>query len=329
MKPSFTPCFFSNSSLYWLRICITAPMSTSLNVVSIAAVFCASFSRRAMVWRSLVILHPLFAGRVVGRRGRARLDGRGAGAGGAAAPAAIAASMSPLVTRPPLPVPGSAPGRCRFRPRGARPPGRAPWPRLPAASAGAAAARGRRRRRRRRPWRRPSALALPGAAAAAAAAAPPSVIEPSTRAGRRPSRRPWRRSSPSMPAAGALTSSVTLSVSSSTSGSSALTASPGFLNQRPMVASETDSPRVGTRISVAMIVCSSLGRTLPDVTRRLDGANALLSGFRPRTPRPGRPAAAPGASTSGRSAVAAEAGAADIARPARPSSPRVFSTHSR
>ena len=58
--------------------------------------------------------------------------------------------------------------------------------------------------------------------------------------------------SPSTPAAGALTSSVTLSVSSSTKGSSAFTASPGFLNHLPMVASETDSPRVGTRISVAM-----------------------------------------------------------------------------
>ena len=59
--------------------------------------------------------------------------------------------------------------------------------------------------------------------------------------------------SPSVPAAGAFTSSVTLSVSSSTTGSSALTGSPGFLNQRPIVASETDSPSVGTRISVAMV----------------------------------------------------------------------------
>ena len=43
---------------------------------------------------------------------------------------------------------------------------------------------------------------------------------------------------------------VTLSVSSSTKGSSTATASPAFLNQRPMVASVTDSPSVGTRISV-------------------------------------------------------------------------------
>src|SRR5689334_39700 len=51
------------------------------------------------------------------------------------------------------------------------------------------------------------------------------------------------------PAAGAGTSSVTLSVSSSTSGSSTATASPACLNHFPTVASVTDSPRVGTRIS--------------------------------------------------------------------------------
>ena len=61
--------------------------------------------------------------------------------------------------------------------------------------------------------------------------------------------------SPSTPAAGAGTSSVTLSVSSSTSGSSTATASPGFLNHLPTVASVTDSPRVGTRMSVAMPIC--------------------------------------------------------------------------
>ena len=53
--------------------------------------------------------------------------------------------------------------------------------------------------------------------------------------------------------AAAGTSTVTLSVSSSTSGSSAAMASPTFLNHLPMVASVTDSPRVGTRISVAIV----------------------------------------------------------------------------
>jgi hypothetical protein len=61
------------------------------------------------------------------------------------------------------------------------------------------------------------------------------------------------------PAAGAGTSIVTLSVSSSTSGSSTATASPGCLNHLPMVASVTDSPSVGTRIS-AMTILQPLHR---------------------------------------------------------------------
>ena len=55
MKPSLAPCFFSNTSLYLARSAITPLMSTSLKVVSMAAVFCASFSRRAIVWRSFVM----------------------------------------------------------------------------------------------------------------------------------------------------------------------------------------------------------------------------------------------------------------------------------
>ena len=58
--------------------------------------------------------------------------------------------------------------------------------------------------------------------------------------------------SPSVPAAGAGTSRVTLSVSSSTTGSSAFTASPVDLIQRATVASATDSPSVGTLISIAI-----------------------------------------------------------------------------
>jgi hypothetical protein len=64
--------------------------------------------------------------------------------------------------------------------------------------------------------------------------------------------------SPSTPADGAGTSIVTLSVSSSTKGSSTATASPAFLNQRPMVASVTDSPSVGTRISVMVCFLNNL-----------------------------------------------------------------------
>ena len=98
-----------------------------------------------------------------------------------------------------------------------------------------------------------AAAALAGAAAGLAAApAAPSLICPSSAptATVSPS---LATISPSMPADGAGTSIVTLSVSSSTSGSSTATASPAFLNQRPMVASVTDSPSVGTRISV--MVC--------------------------------------------------------------------------
>src|SRR5258708_5937511 len=55
MKPSLLPCFLSNTSLYWVRNAMMWLISTSLKVVSIAAVFCTSFRRRAMVWRSRVI----------------------------------------------------------------------------------------------------------------------------------------------------------------------------------------------------------------------------------------------------------------------------------
>src|SRR2546426_81007 len=67
MKPSLAPCFFSNTSLYCERSAMTLVMSTSLKVVSIAAGFCTSFRRRAMVWRS--------------RRGRRGLGGSGCSSG--------------------------------------------------------------------------------------------------------------------------------------------------------------------------------------------------------------------------------------------------------
>src|SRR3954465_10226291 len=58
--------------------------------------------------------------------------------------------------------------------------------------------------------------------------------------------------SPITPACGAGTSSVTLSVSSSTTGSSRSTLSPGCFSHFATVASVTDSPRVGTRISAVI-----------------------------------------------------------------------------
>src|SRR5690242_4531346 len=145
--------------------------------------------------------------------------------------------MSPLVTRPSLPEPGTVEASTplsaeSFRTEGAS--GASAGAAFGAAGAGAAAAAG---------------FAAGAAAAGFAAAAAPSLIMPSSAptATVSPS---LAEISPSTPADGAGTSIVTLSVSSSTSGSSTATASPAFLNQRPMVASVTDSPSVGTRISV-------------------------------------------------------------------------------
>ena len=211
-----------------------------------AAVFCASLSRRAMVWRSRVIFtRSSRAASSAGDGARTWTAAAVAATGvGAAAARSIAASMSPLVTRPSLPVPGtvdaSSPDSVEsFRTDGAS--GASATLVAGLAAAGAAAGL--------------AAAVADGAAAGFAAgvavlAAPaPSLIWPSTA--------PTATVSPSLaaislstPAAGAGTSIVTLSVSSSTSGSSTATASPGCLNHLPMVASVTDSPSVGTRISV-------------------------------------------------------------------------------
>src|SRR6516225_3277810 len=143
---------------------------------------------------------------------------------GCAAARSIAASMSPLLTRPSLPVPATL----------------AAWMPDSAASLRTDGASG--------------ASADFAAGAAFAAGATPSLIWPRSV--------PTATVSPSLaaisastPAAGAGTSIVTLSVSSSTSGSSTATASPGFLNHLPMVASVTDSPSAGTRISAMLRQC--------------------------------------------------------------------------
>src|SRR5690348_15479547 len=64
------------------------------------------------------------------------------------------------------------------------------------------------------------------------------------------------------PAAGAGTSTVTLSVSNSKSGSSRATLSPSFLNQRATVASVTDSPMAGTLMSMLMPVSFEIGQKI-------------------------------------------------------------------
>ena len=153
--------------------------------------------------------------------------------------------MSPLVTRPSLPEPGTVAASMPLsaeilRTDGASGASDGGAFGAAAAAAGAAAAGA-------------GAAALAGAAAGLAAApTAPSLIWPSNAptATVSPS---LAMMSPSVPAEGAGTSMVTLSVSSSTRGSSTATASPAFLNQRPMVASVTDSPSVGTRISVIVL----------------------------------------------------------------------------
>src|SRR5690606_34821315 len=85
-------------------------MSTSLKVVSWAAVFCDSFRRRAMVWRSRVILTR--SSRGWSARGAA---GAAAGAAGAALGAALMAfRASPLVMFPLGPVASMAFGSRLF-----------------------------------------------------------------------------------------------------------------------------------------------------------------------------------------------------------------------
>src|SRR6202048_304892 len=154
--------------------------------------------------------------------------------------------MSPLVTRPSLPEPGTVDAPMPVSAESLRTDGAsgASAGGVFGAAAGAAAAGA---------GGAAEAVGLAGAVAGLAAApAAPSLCCPSTAptATFSPS---LATMSPSVPAEGAGTSIVTLSVSSSTSGSSTATASAAVLDQRPMVASVTDSPSVGTRISV--IVC--------------------------------------------------------------------------
>src|SRR5277367_6378917 len=226
-------------------------MSTSLKVVSIAAVFCASLSRRAMVWRNLVRRTRSSREASSGAEGARKAIGAGSGAiagatgagaglgGSGLAPSglgdsdlAISCSTSPSSTWPRLPLPVTALRSMPFS-----------TAIFAADGAGgiAVAAEG---------------LEAGALASALAGADADAAVDADDTA---PSNAPidtvspvWADTSDSTPGAGALISSVTLSVSSSTNGSSAFTASPRCLNHLPTVASVIDSPRVGTRISVAM-----------------------------------------------------------------------------
>ena len=204
-----------------------------------------------MVWRSRVIrTRSSRAASSAGDGARTCTAAAGCGTGiGVMAARSMAASMSPLVTRPSLPVPGTAAGSIPVSPAIRRTDGASGASAAAALDGGGAATGGAAG----------GAVATAGAAlgeaaAFAASAGGAAAPLPGPMA---PSNAPTATVSPffaaisdNTPAAGAGTSIVTLSVSSSTSGSSTATASPGFLNHLPMVASVTDSPSVGTRISV-------------------------------------------------------------------------------
>ncbi len=202
-----------------------------------AAVFCASFRRRAMVWRRRVILtrsSRAASSAGTGWRGSA---GCGAGVGAAACEAPeTARATSSFMMRPSRPVPCTASGE--------RPASAIAFLAEGASSTsffGAGSCAG-------------AASVFFGVSAFGAAATPcPSdeisasfepaaTVVPSV-----------TRISASTPAAGAGTSTETLSVSSSQSISSCATVSPGFLNQVDTVASDTDSPRAGTITSIILL----------------------------------------------------------------------------
>ncbi len=75
IMPSLTPWVFSKASLYRARVSIIGSRLTSLNVVNMAAVFCACFNRSAIFARK----------RLIGTRRSFRPANVAAGAAGAAA----------------------------------------------------------------------------------------------------------------------------------------------------------------------------------------------------------------------------------------------------
>src|SRR5579859_3512155 len=240
MKPRPTPLRFKKASRRRARTSMIADMSTSLNVVSMAAVRCASSSRWAMVWRRRD-MRMCVSRRAPSVDGCSGVNGLLAAAGAAGLAAAPRwRSTSSRVTRPPVPVPSTF---ARSRPCSSamrRATGDA-CGRSASSTAGAGVT---------------LSVAEAGAAAGAAApsadpwprAADPASIVASTSPG-------WTVSPsltailPSTPASSVATSTLTFSVSSWTSASPASTASPSCLSQAPTVASTIDSPRTGTRTS--------------------------------------------------------------------------------
>src|SRR5439155_1682328 len=232
-------------------------MFASLNVVRIAAVDCDCTSRSATRCRSRDIgtrcsgrapkvVGSLTAGAWSGAGAGARAAGIGAAAAGAALAglpssrfAPTAASTSPLVMRPPRPVPATSPALRFCSAISLRAAGNAPAAACVAAvTAGAGAAAGA--------VARAAAATSPGAAPFASVSMTAMTSCAVTVA---PS---GLRISATMPESGAGNSSTTLSVSTSTRFSSRVTASPAFLCQLTSVASVIDSGRTGTLTSMSI-----------------------------------------------------------------------------
>ena len=234
-----------------------------------AAVFCASLSRSAIRLRRRVIRTRSSRGSpsrgpVVTAAGAAGAEAEAAGVPAAAE--SSQASTSPLVKRPSLPVPGICAGSSLCSSTSLRTDGGSTSAAV--TGAGAASAAG-------------AATALTSAAGFAAGSAPaaPSPIRPRTA--------PTDTSAPESaaislitPAAVALTSRVTLSVSNSTMGSSTSTLSPTDFSHFATVASVTDSPSWGTTISVAIFFlirnASALPSGLLDIQRLINERILLL-----------------------------------------------------
>src|SRR3989442_12942519 len=242
-------------------------MFASLNVVRIAAVDCDCTSRSATRCRSRDIgtrcsgrapkaRGSLTAGAWSGAGAGARAAGVAAAAGAAALTglpssrfAPTAASTSPLVTRPPRPVPATSPAPRFCSAKSLRAAGNATAAACVAAvTAGAGAAAG----------------AGAGAAAASPGAAPFASVSMTAMTSCAVTVAPsGLRISVTMPEPGAGNSSTTLSVSTSTRFSSRLIESPAFLCQLTSVASVIDSGRTGTLTSMSISLprlCRSVRR---------------------------------------------------------------------
>src|SRR5438067_2014603 len=254
MKPSLTPCSFSNLSLYLLRRSMTGAMLTSLKVVRIALVDC-DCSRRSAIRARRRLIGTRSSGRsprlatgaaTCGRAAFGACAASGAGAAGAVTPLlATAASASPLVTRPSRPVPVAFAAVMLLSARILAADGMAMSDLAPAAAAAGAAA----------------GAGAAGAAAAGAVLTWPVLAPAEASVSMIAMVSPATTVLPSFlmiwtitPADGAGSSRTTLSVSMSIMFSSRATASPTFLCQDSRVASATDSDSWGTLTSICAIL---------------------------------------------------------------------------